>query len=169
MLMTTLAEVPGVVFEVKGLVFADARLHASGGGNLPKMVKSLTEQAQQLGANGIVDIKTAVGGDYGYCVMTGTAVLFGHTLGRPYFGAALLDTADGVQIDVVAAGGPAERHGLRKGDVVTHVDGEILADASVLIDRIRAARPGDQLALSVRRDGSTASLALVLGLKPAVN
>jgi hypothetical protein len=69
MLMTTLAEVPGVVFEVKGLVFADAKLHAIGGGNLPKMVKSLVEQ--QLGANGIVDIRTAVGGDAGCCVMTG--------------------------------------------------------------------------------------------------
>lgn len=169
MLMTTLAELPGVVYEVKGLVFADAKLNAIAGGNMSKMVKSLEEQARQLGANGIVDIRTAVGGDAGCCVMTGTAVLLGHTLGTPYFGAQLLDATDGVQLGVVAAGGPAERHGLRQGDVVTHADGEALADAAVLRDRISAANPGDQLALTVRRDGSTASVAFVVGLRPAVS
>ncbi|GAA3216070.1 PDZ domain-containing protein [Dactylosporangium siamense] len=166
MLMSTLAEPPGLVYEVKGLVFADAKLNAIGGGNLPKMVKSLVEQALQLGANGIVDIRTAVGGDAGCCVMTGTAVLIGHTPGTPYFGAQLLDATRGVQIGVVAAGGPAERHGLRPGDVATHAAGDALTDAAELIGIIRAANPGDQLALKVWRDGSTVSLTVVLGSRP---
>ncbi|MET7418227.1 PDZ domain-containing protein [Dactylosporangium sp. NPDC005555] len=166
MLMSTLAEPPGLVYEVKGLVFANANLNANFGGKMPKMVKSLVEQAQQLGANGIVDIRTAVGGDHGCCVMTGTAVLIANPPGPPYLGAQLLDATNGAQIGVVAAGGPAERHGLRQGDVVTHADGEGLTGAAALIEKKNAAKPGDQLALTIWRDGSTASLAVVLGLRP---
>jgi S1-C subfamily serine protease len=166
MLMSTLAEPPGLVYEVKGLVVANANLNRNFGGTMPKMIQSLVEQAQQLGANGIVDIRTAVGGDAGCCVMTGTAVLIENPPGPPYFGAQLLDAANGVRIGVVAAGGPAERHGLRQGDVVTHVDGEVLTGADALIAKKNAARAGDQLALTIRRDGSTASLTVVLGLRP---
>lgn len=166
MLMSTLAEPPGLVYEVKGLVFANTNFRAMGGDKMPKMIKSLVEQAQRLGANGIVDIRTAVGGDAGYCVMTGTAVLIENPPGMPYFGAQLLDATNGVQIGVVAAGGPAERHGLRRGDVVTHADGEVLTGAAALIEKKNAAKPGDRLALTIWRDGSTVSLAVVLGVRP---
>ncbi len=75
MLLSTLAEVPGLTYEVRGLVFAQATLNAIGGGNTQKMVASLVEQAQRLGANGIIDIRTVMGGESANCVMTGTAVL----------------------------------------------------------------------------------------------
>ena len=75
MLISTLSEVPGLTYELRGLVFAQAALQAIGGGNTQKMVMSLIEQAQHLGANGIIDVKTVVGGDVAYCVMTGTAVV----------------------------------------------------------------------------------------------
>jgi uncharacterized protein YbjQ (UPF0145 family) len=75
MLISTLTEVPGLTYELRGLVFAQAALQAIGGGNTQKMVMSLIEQAQHLGANGIIDVKTVVGGDVAYCVMTGTAVV----------------------------------------------------------------------------------------------
>jgi uncharacterized protein YbjQ (UPF0145 family) len=75
MLISTVPEVPGLTYEVKGLVFAQATLGAMGGGNTQKMVQSLADQATRLGANGIVDVKTVLGGDHGHCVMTGTAVL----------------------------------------------------------------------------------------------
>jgi hypothetical protein len=166
MLMSTLAEPPGLVFEVKGLVFANTNLRSNFGSKMPKMVESLEKQALELGANGIVDIRTAVGGDYGCCVMTGTAVLIANPPGPPYLGAQLLDATNGVQIGVVAAGGPAERHGLRTGDVVTHADGELLTGAAALAQKKNAARPGDELALTIRRDGQTASLTVVLGRRP---
>jgi S1-C subfamily serine protease len=166
MLMSTLAEPPGLVYEVKGLVFAYANLSGMGD-KMQKMVQSLVEQAQRLGANGIVDIRTAIGGDAGRCVMTGTAVLIANPPGPPYFGAQLLDSANGVQIGVVAVGGPAERHGLRQGDVVTHADGDDLTGAAELIEKKNAARPGDQLALTILRDGSTVDVTVVLGVKPA--
>jgi S1-C subfamily serine protease len=165
MLMSTLAEPPGLVYEVKGLVFAYGNLSGMGD-KLNKIVQSLEEQAQRLGANGIVDIRTAIGGDAGRCVMTGTAVLIANPPGPPYFGAQLLDSDNGVHIGVVAAGGPAQRHGLRQGDVVTHADGDGLTGAAELIEKKNAARPGDQLALTILRDGSTMNVTVVLGVKP---
>jgi hypothetical protein len=74
MLVTTLPEVPGLTFEVRGFVFAQATLGAIGGGNTRKMVQSLVEQANSLGGDGIVDVTTSIGGETGHCVMTGTAV-----------------------------------------------------------------------------------------------
>jgi hypothetical protein len=74
MLISTLSEVPGLVFEVRGLVAANASFGSIGGSNLQKMIQSLIEQATNLGGNGIVDVKTVIGGDTGHCVMTGTAV-----------------------------------------------------------------------------------------------
>lgn len=74
MLLSTLAEIPGRSFEVKGFVWAEATLGSMGGGNTRKMVQSLVEQAQRLDGDGIVDLKTVIGGDSAHCLMTGTAV-----------------------------------------------------------------------------------------------
>lgn len=74
MLISTLPDLPGRQFDVLGFVVAQAAFAALGGGNAQKMVQSLIEQAQRFGADGIVDLKTVIGGDHAYCVMTGTAV-----------------------------------------------------------------------------------------------
>jgi hypothetical protein len=75
MLISTLPEVPGLVYEAKGIVVAHAALAGIGGGNPQNMIQSLIEQAGRFGANGIIDVKTVLGGDHAFCVMTGTAVL----------------------------------------------------------------------------------------------
>jgi hypothetical protein len=73
-LISTLPELPGRSFDVLGLVVAQGAFGAIGGGNTQKMVQQLIEQAQRFGADGIVDVKTVLGGDSAHCVMTGTAV-----------------------------------------------------------------------------------------------
>jgi len=73
-LISTLPELPGRTFEVLGFVVAQGAFGALGGGNAQKMVQQLIEQAQRFGGDGIVDVKTVIGGDTGHCVMTGTAV-----------------------------------------------------------------------------------------------
>jgi hypothetical protein len=73
-LISTLPELPGRSFDVLGFVVAQGVFGALGGGNAQKMVQQLIDQAQRFGADGIVDVKTAIGGDSAHCVMTGTAV-----------------------------------------------------------------------------------------------
>ena len=74
MLLSTLPDLPGTTFEVKGLVCAQGVLLAVGGDNIRQLVESLAEQAGHLSADAVVDVQTIVAGNSGHCVVTGTAV-----------------------------------------------------------------------------------------------
>lgn len=63
----------------------------------------------------------------------------------------------------VVAGGPAARAGIKPGDVITRVNGQLVRGGDELIIKIRAHRPGDPLTLTVLRDGRERTLELVLG------
>ncbi|MGA8245896.1 MAG: trypsin-like peptidase domain-containing protein [Nocardioides sp.] len=74
------------------------------------------------------------------------------------------DTTDtGARILAVNADGPADRGGLRKGDVVTAVAGEKVANGIALIVAIRAHQPGDTVPFTVRRGSSEMRLRITLG------
>jgi putative serine protease PepD len=80
---------------------------------------------------------------------------------------ATVDTGDetdvGAKILKVNAESPAAKAGLRKGDLVTEVGGEKVADGIALIVAIRAHQPGDTIAFTVTRGGSQMSLRITLG------
>ncbi|GGU08556.1 S1C family serine protease [Streptomyces violascens] len=63
----------------------------------------------------------------------------------------------------VAADGPGAKAGIRSQDVITKVDGQRVHSGEELIVKIRAHRPGDQLKLTVQRDGKQQELTLTLG------
>ncbi|MCG6928630.1 MAG: SpoIIE family protein phosphatase [Acidobacteria bacterium] len=67
----------------------------------------------------------------------------------------------GVRVNRVDPAGPAERAGLREGDVIVAVDGRSLAEsAAPYLAAYRAARPGDGVALTVERPGRPEELVL---------
>lgn len=78
------------------------------------------------------------------------------------------DTADGAGALVVTVvpGGPADRAGLRTGDVITAVDGRRVERMADLILALRSHRPGDRAELSVARDDTTSLVAARLGAVP---
>ncbi len=63
------------------------------------------------------------------------------------------EDAGGAVITRVARGEPAERAGLQRGDVVLAVDGERIADAGSLHDRILRGTPGSRIRLQLLRKG----------------
>ncbi|MFD0317137.1 S1C family serine protease [Streptomyces flavalbus] len=63
----------------------------------------------------------------------------------------------------VTPGGPGDRAGIEPGDVITEVDGQRVHSGEELIVKTRAHRPGDQLELTVERDGEERTISLVLG------
>ncbi|MER6156118.1 trypsin-like peptidase domain-containing protein [Streptomyces sp. NPDC001868] len=63
----------------------------------------------------------------------------------------------------VTAGGPADRAGIRSGDVVTEVDGQRVHSNDELIVKVRAHRPGDRLELTLLRNGDERTVTLTLG------
>ncbi len=85
---------------------------------------------------------------------------------RAWLGAGSQRTENGqARINYLAPGGPAERAGLDKGDVVTAVD-----DKGVSADEFQAAiaahRPGDSLQLTVQHAGATKQIAVTLSADP---
>uniref|UniRef100_A0AAU2V2M0 Trypsin-like peptidase domain-containing protein n=1 Tax=Streptomyces sp. NBC_00003 TaxID=2903608 RepID=A0AAU2V2M0_9ACTN len=63
----------------------------------------------------------------------------------------------------VAPDGPGAKAGIKSQDVITKVDGQRVHSGEELIVKIRAHRPGDQLKLTVQRDGKPQELTLTLG------
>ncbi|MFF9684872.1 trypsin-like peptidase domain-containing protein [Streptomyces sp. NPDC014623] len=69
--------------------------------------------------------------------------------------------ADGTA--AVTEGGPADKAGIRSGDVITEVEGQRVHSGEELIVKIRAHRPGDRLGLVLTRGGKDLPLTLTLG------
>lgn len=70
--------------------------------------------------------------------------------------------ASGALITKVNAGTPAEDAGLRKDDVVTEVNGKLVADGIALIVAIRTHQPGDTIEFTINRDGAEQSVEVTL-------
>ncbi|TMR30066.1 S1C family serine protease, partial [Actinomadura geliboluensis] len=65
--------------------------------------------------------------------------------------------------DPVVKGGPADKAGLKPGDVITKVDGRPIEDATDLIAQIRSRAPGDRVTVTYERAGKEANVQLTLG------
>ena len=64
----------------------------------------------------------------------------------------------GAGIEQVNDGSAAEKAGVERGDVVTKVDDDIVTGSDSLVATIRGHRPGDDVTLTVVRDGKTRTI-----------
>ena len=69
----------------------------------------------------------------------------------------------GAEVDDVMPDTPAEKGGLRKGDVIVEVEGERVTDGIALIVAIRSHQPGETVEFTVLRDGEERTISLTLG------
>ncbi|MBQ5623330.1 MAG: PDZ domain-containing protein, partial [Alistipes sp.] len=60
----------------------------------------------------------------------------------------------GLYVNEIVAGSAAEDAGLRKGDIITAIDGVQTNDSSVLTEKIAQKRPGDKVMISYKRNDS---------------
>jgi putative serine protease PepD len=99
--------------------------------------------------------------------ITATQILTTGKARYPVIGANV-DTSDentGAEVVDVPSGTPAAAAGLRKGDVVTSVDGTPITDGISLIVAIRSHQPGETIDLAVRRDGKNRAVKVTLDSK----
>ena len=97
--------------------------------------------------------------------------LGGHTgvaAGRPWLGVKTqdvtaeiarsmdLDRPQGVLVTDLYPAGPAERAGLKQGDLLTAIDGQPVNDEATLDYRVATCQPGDEVALEIKRGKETA-------------
>lgn len=76
-----------------------------------------------------------------------------------------LDTAftgPGARVGVVTPDSPAQIAGIRDGDVITAINGKVIADSTELVVAIRDNAPGDSVTLTILRDGRTQDVTATL-------
>ncbi|MBS1798616.1 MAG: Do family serine endopeptidase [Acidobacteria bacterium] len=74
-----------------------------------------------------------------------------------------LDEASGAIISQVTPGSPASKGGLHRGDVISAINGQKVANGSALQVAVSQLTPGTKVNLGIRRDGKPVSLDLTLG------
>jgi membrane-associated protease RseP (regulator of RpoE activity) len=78
-----------------------------------------------------------------------------------------LPSSDGVFVIEVMPDSPAEKAGLKHGDVITHVNGKLVDDEDELVDDLNKAGAGKQVDLCVFRDGKKQEIKAKLDEIPA--
>lgn len=72
----------------------------------------------------------------------------------------------GLYVNDVVAGGGADKAGLKKGDIITKIDGKTIYASSDLQERVYILRPGDKVNLSYKRDGRERETTVTLQEEP---
>ena len=111
------------------------------------------------------DVTWVEAGDHGVHVIGGSGTFLGVQLSdltdelRAHFGAP---EGQGVMVSKVVEDSPAARAGVRVGDVITAVDGEVVESGGSLGRLIRGRDEGETVALEVYRDGRVERLSPTL-------
>jgi serine protease Do len=70
---------------------------------------------------------------------------------------------NGVLVQQVVHGGPADRAGLKGGDIITTVDGRAIKDGDDLVNEITSRRPGSSIRVGYQRDGKPMDTTVTIG------
>jgi serine protease Do len=70
---------------------------------------------------------------------------------------------NGVLVQEVQPGGPAEKAGLKAGDIITTVDGRSIKDGDDLVNEIAGRRPGSTIRLGYVREGKPMDTTVTIG------
>ena len=77
------------------------------------------------------------------------------------------DASSGQAAPAIVPDSPAEKAGLREGDIITAVDGQKIETTRPLDDILTQFAPGKTVTLDVLRDGKATTLTVTLGTRPA--
>jgi S1-C subfamily serine protease len=87
--------------------------------------------------------------------------------GRAYLGVSITDSAQGVLVAAITAGGPAAKAGIVAGDLILAVGGQSTPDSATLLQVVSKLRPGDTTQVQVQTSSGTKStVTLTLGQLP---
>jgi len=71
-------------------------------------------------------------------------------------------TGPGARVAEVSPGSGADDAGIQDGDVITAINGDVIAESTELIVSIRSNAPGDTIELTILRDGRTQDFSVTL-------
>jgi serine protease Do len=91
---------------------------------------------------------------------TELAVLDGN---NAFLGVSSEDASEGVKIMTVNKGSAAEKAGIKKGDILTKIDGNTISSATDLTNTIGKYKPGNKISVTIKRAGAEQKLNAILG------
>jgi hypothetical protein len=83
--------------------------------------------------------------------------------GKGTIGLGAKDAPNGAEVGVLTPGGPAERAGVRIGDVITAVNGYPVQNATAMTDAVHNLAPGQTARLSILRGGQRMTISVIIG------
>jgi putative serine protease PepD len=156
-------------FQIDDAIQTDAPINpGNSGGPL------LDARGQVVGVNS--QIATAGGGGsvgIGFAVSANTVrevlprLSRGERIERPFLGVTSAPHPRGAEVQAVTPGGPAEREGLRAGDVLVSIEGETVRDPEDVSDVVGEHEPGDEIELEVLRGDERRTLRVELDTRPS--
>ena len=73
------------------------------------------------------------------------------------------DSPGGVRLSGVRSGGPADRAGIRAGDIIVQIAQFEISDLYAMTDALQALKPGDTVTIKIRRDDQVIEVEATLG------
>jgi Do/DeqQ family serine protease len=73
-----------------------------------------------------------------------------------------LKETSGILVSNVRSGSAADKAGVKRGDIITAINGEKIEDSNVLRNKVAGTLPGTEIKLTVMRDGSPVELTATL-------
>jgi serine protease Do len=89
----------------------------------------------------------------------------GNPIKRTFLGVSTETNEEGLEIENIISGGPAEKAGLKEDDVLLTFNGTSLNSPQQLYELVNAQKPGDKAAITYKRNGKKKKLSVVLGEK----
>ena len=148
----------GALFNSYGEVIGMTNAKYSSSGNSSSA--SIDNIGFAIPSNTVSDIVTSII-EKGYV----EKVYIGVTVSGSSYGQRGSQATQGVTVQSVTEGSPAEEAGIEKGDIITAVNGEKITSSSGLTSWVTKSKAGDVLTLSIIRDGENIELKVTLGVR----
>ncbi|MFK7829162.1 MAG: S1C family serine protease [Congregibacter sp.] len=163
----------------EGFIQTDAVIHpGSSGGALVDAsgalvgINTLIYTSAEGGNTGMVGIgiSLAIPSNLAEFVM-GDLIRYGRVI-RGWLGVEAMPipaTSAGQYLEVrsVVRDGPADRAGLRPGDLITHFNNERVDDVRLAMYQVSLLRPGEKLSITVNREAGATELTAIVGIVPS--
>jgi photosystem II stability/assembly factor-like uncharacterized protein len=101
-----------------------------------------------------------------YAVVDSARIGMGPPPNPVYAGIVGGDAEGGAKLSRITKDGPADRSGLKEGDLIVAIDKKPIKNYDDLLKAIQARKPGDKLPLSIKRDKETLEITLLLEKRP---
>ena len=157
-------------FTIPGVIQTDAAInHGNSGGPLLNMA------GEVVGVNTQIESDSGGNEGVGFAVPSNTIsqvvskLVKGDKVAHPFLGVSIATPANqsGAQVASVRNGSPADKAGLKAGDVIKSFGGETITSPDDLTAAVAAKQPGDKVSITFVRNGTTKTTEVTIGTRPS--